>query len=462
MPGIATMPQSDPQDFLAGVIEGFYGPPWAQSERFQLFDWMAQWGLNTYFYCPKDDSNQRAIWRTPYDARQAAILSDVIQACARRHLHFIYAISPGLDIRYSDPQEIERLQQRFQQLLDLGCQHFALLFDDIPDRMDPEAMVQFGSLASAQATVTNTLYRWVQRRIPQARFLFCPTPYCARMAERQLGGAGYLEQIGALLDPTIDILWTGPEIISKEITVAHVQELSRVLQRKPMIWDNLHANDYDGRRFYCGPYSGRPLALRHEVRGILTNPNCEFELNYIPFRTLARFLQAQEPWDPRAEYLRALHEWSPQFETCTQPIPAGDLQGILDGFYLPHEDGPEVVAFLRDTEWLLQRHPADWGDKAAPVRAQAMRWRDTCGRLVDLRNRALFYAMHRRLWELREELDLLEKYIGFKSGANPDAPFGSDFHLPQTYRGSVVARLQRLLALQSDGTLIPTVATSMR
>ncbi len=66
MPGIATMPQPDPQDFLAGVIEGIYGPPWVQSERFQLFDWMAQWGLNTYFYCPKDDSNQRAIWRTPY------------------------------------------------------------------------------------------------------------------------------------------------------------------------------------------------------------------------------------------------------------------------------------------------------------------------------------------------------------------------------------------------------------
>jgi hypothetical protein len=36
------------QDFLAAVIEGFYGPPWSQAERFELFDLMDKWGLNTY------------------------------------------------------------------------------------------------------------------------------------------------------------------------------------------------------------------------------------------------------------------------------------------------------------------------------------------------------------------------------------------------------------------------------
>jgi hypothetical protein len=37
----------------------------------------------------------------------------------------------------------------------------------------------------------------------------------------------------------------------------------------PVIWDNLHANDYDMRRLYLGPYSGRPPELRGEVGGIL-------------------------------------------------------------------------------------------------------------------------------------------------------------------------------------------------
>src|ERR1039458_6422261 len=122
-------------DFLAGVIEGFYGQPWSLVERSELFDWMSGWGLNTYLYALKDDLNQRAIWREPYSSSEAAALGEVIRACKQRSLRFIYALSPGLDIRYSNAAELVHLQQRFEQMLGLGCRHFALLFDDIPDRM---------------------------------------------------------------------------------------------------------------------------------------------------------------------------------------------------------------------------------------------------------------------------------------------------------------------------------------
>ena len=76
--------------------------------------------------------------------------------------------------------------------------------------------------------------------------------------------------------------------------------------------------------------------------------------------------------------------------------------------------------------------------------------------MADLRNRPLFHALWRRAWELREELDLLVKYVGIKA-ANPDQdpPCGSDFHLPGTYRGSYVARLQTLLAQRSNGDFVP-------
>ncbi len=55
------MATHDTVNFLAGVIEGFYGQPWTQAERFELFDWMASWGLNTYLYAPKDDLKHRAL-----------------------------------------------------------------------------------------------------------------------------------------------------------------------------------------------------------------------------------------------------------------------------------------------------------------------------------------------------------------------------------------------------------------
>src|SRR5439155_1247605 len=170
--------------------------------------------------------------------------------------------------------DLDHLRGRFEQMLALGCHHFALLFDDIPDQMRTEDMQRFGSLASAQCHVANAMFKWTRERQSDARFIFCPTAYCGRMAERKLGGDGYLATIGRELLPGIDVFWTGPEIISREITVAHIRELQTLLRRKPVIWDNLHANDYDGRRFFCGPYAGRPLELWTAVAGLLSNPNC--------------------------------------------------------------------------------------------------------------------------------------------------------------------------------------------
>ena len=41
--------------------------------------------------------------------------------------------------------------------------------------------------------------------------------------------------------------------------------------------------------FTSGPYDGRPQDLKLHLRGILTNPNCEFELNYMAMHTLAQW-----------------------------------------------------------------------------------------------------------------------------------------------------------------------------
>jgi protein O-GlcNAcase/histone acetyltransferase len=446
-------------DFLAGVIEGFYGQPWTPVERLELFDWMAGWGLDTYLYAPKDDLKHRAVWRELYSAPEAAALGEVIGACKQRGIRFIYALSPGLDIRFGSQTEMSRLKGRFEQVLALGCRHFALLFDDIPDRMAAGKGKGRGWFASAQCRVANALFRWTRQRSRDARFLLCPTPYCGRMAERKLGGEGYLSTLGRELLPEIDVFWSGPEIISREITAAHVRELRNILRRKPVIWDNLHANDYDGRRFYCGPYSGRSLELRGEVGGLLSNPNNEFALNYVPLRTLAQFAHCAGAWDARQAYLCAMREWLPRFATLGQPVTLEDLVLFGDCYYLPREEGPEAEALLERARRLLATHPAQWGEEATAFRRQAARLREFCVRMTELRQRPLFYALSRRIWELREELDLLNGYIEFKSG-RANAAFRSDFHLPGTYRGGLVSRLQRLLVQQPDGAFVPAGQTA--
>jgi protein O-GlcNAcase/histone acetyltransferase len=450
------MATRESSDFLAGVIEGFYGQPWSLAERCELFDWMAGWELNTYLYAPKDDLKHRAIWRELYSTSEAAPLGEVIRSCQQRTIRFIYALSPGLDIHYSDEADLIHLKKRFEQMLGLGCQHFALLFDDIPDCTAAEDLKGQHSFASAQCQVANALFRWTRERSPDARFLFCPTPYCGRMAEHKLGGDGYLSIIGRELLPEIDVFWTGPEIISREITVAHVRELRNILRRKPLIWDNLHANDYDGRRFYCGPYAGRPPELRSEVSGLLSNPNNELPLNYVPLRTLAEFVRCADGWDARKAYLSAMREWLPRFATIGQPVTLEDLILFGDCYYLPHEEGPEAEALFECVRSLLASTPAEWGEEVTAFRHQAARLREFCVCMTALRQRPLFYALSRRIWELREELDLLERYVEFESEGGPASAAGrSDFHLPGTYRGGMVARLQRLLVQQPDGTFAP-------
>lgn len=62
-----------------------------------------------------------------------------------------------------------------------------------------------------------------------------------------------------------------------------------MLRRPPVIWDNLHANDYDQKRVFLGPYSGRSPDLIPKLRGVLTNPNCEYGANFVAIHTLAQW-----------------------------------------------------------------------------------------------------------------------------------------------------------------------------
>ena len=58
-------------------------------------------------------------------------------------------------------------------------------------------------------------------------------------------------------------------------------------------------------------------------------------------------------------------------------------------------------------------------------------------------------------------MELLERYIAFKSApGNQNAHYHPDSHLPGTYRGGMVARLQKLLVPQADGTIAPAPAAS--
>ncbi|EJW88664.1 hyaluronidase [Wuchereria bancrofti] len=271
--------------FLCGIVEGFYGRPWTADQRKDLFARMKHLGMNTYIYAPKDDLKHRADWRQLYNSDEVELLQSLIQTAKMENVTFVYALSPGIDIIYSSEKEIKALHDKSEQVRCLGCDAFALLFDDIDMALNDADKKQFSSIVMAQLTVANALYEFL--KCPH--FFFCPTEYCESRANPSLEESDYLLTLGKKLVADIHILWTGPRVVSREITIDHIRRVAAVLQRKPVVWDNLHANDYDPKRVFLGPFAGRSVRLKEEIAGILLNPNCRYEANFLPFYTLAEW-----------------------------------------------------------------------------------------------------------------------------------------------------------------------------
>ncbi|XP_053619430.1 protein O-GlcNAcase [Plodia interpunctella] len=278
-------PTSKRKDFICGVVEGFYGRPWTTEQRKDLFQKLKKWGMDTYVYAPKDDYKHRAYWRELYTVEEAEHLTSLISAAKAQGIIFCYALSPGLDITYSSQKEITTLKRKLEQVSQFGCTCFALLFDDIEPEMSEADKQIFQSFAHAQVSVTNEIHQ----HLGCPRFLICPTQYCSTRAVPTVNSSEYLNTLGTKLSQQIDIMWTGPKVISKTLTTECIEEITQVLRRPPVIWDNLHANDYDQKRIFLGPYCGRSPELIALLRGVLTNPNCEYNANMIPVRTLAHW-----------------------------------------------------------------------------------------------------------------------------------------------------------------------------
>lgn len=271
--------------FICGVVEGFYGRPWTTEQRKDLFGKLSKWGMDSYVYAPKDDYKHRAYWRELYTVEEGDHLAGLISAAKEHQIVFYYALSPGLDMTYSSAKEVAVLKRKLEQVSQFGCEAFALLFDDIESEMTTADKDVFQTFAHAQVTVTNEIYH--QLKAP--KFLFCPTQYCSTRAVPSVCNSEYLLTVGSKLALDIDVLWTGPRVISKELTRESLQEVTEALRRPPVIWDNIHANDYDQKRVFLGPYAGRSPEIIPLLRGVLTNPNCEFHANAIAIHTLAHW-----------------------------------------------------------------------------------------------------------------------------------------------------------------------------
>ena len=222
-----------------------------------------------------------------------------------------------------------------------------------------------------------------------------------------------------------------------------VQELSAVLKRKPLVWDNLHANDYDIERVYLGPYEGRALELRNEVTGILSNPNNEFEANFIPLQTLARYL-GNDAWSPETAYEEALTAWLPSFKTHDSAFSFDELKRLTDLLHLPFSFGDYGNALLREAKAAASPEP---GDAAARLEAYEREVRALLEKLTTLEDRGLLYALYPYLLAVLQEVMVTAGYAAWRGSSSP-SDFRASKWVSNTHALGLVARLRRLLPLE--------------
>ncbi len=291
-----------PSFAVRGIVEGFYGTPWSHQDRLDLLRFEGQHGMNSYFYAPKDDPYHRKQWRDPYPPDRLAQLGELVAAARANFVDFCFAVSPGLSMTYSSDEDFEKLTEKLESVGKLGTSCYALFLDDVPEEIQNDAdKARFKTLAEAHAYVINKLYHHLIALSPQNHLVVTPTTYT-----NGFGSPDYIRELGAAVDPHVDLVWTGTEVVSPVITVQQTEDWSKFLQRPPLIWDNYPVDDYARWRPFLGPLVGRDAGLGAVVRGLVSNPMNEAHASMIPLATIADYLWNSRAYNPQQSEQQAL------------------------------------------------------------------------------------------------------------------------------------------------------------
>jgi hyaluronoglucosaminidase len=285
-----------------GVIEGFYGKPWSHSERLSMLEWLSKEGYNAFLYAPKNDLFHRARWREPYPEDEMHRFKELVSIAKDSQIDFILGISPGLSLKYSDENELVFMWEKMRQFLDIGVRTFGLFFDDIPFELQHEIdRERYQDLAHAQVDFTQHLFERCKRE--GIHLIICPTHYFNNPE------VCYLETLGELLDPIIDIFWTGPDVCSRTISGDHLEKVASVMKRPALIWDNYPVNDVQmTSELHIGPYSGREKSMISHSRGVFLNPMNQPNASRIALACASRFFENPDHYEPEAAWAQVIEE----------------------------------------------------------------------------------------------------------------------------------------------------------
>lgn len=277
-----------------GYIEGFYGDTWEQSKRLSVMSLMAKYGMNTFYYAPKDDEYHREKWREPYPEKELSELKNLFDFATENHLDFCWSIGPGLTYKYTSEEDFDLLINKIKNVYSVGVRNFGLLLDDIPaDFQYEEDKQAFDSTVDAHVFLVNKAYNTLKAFDSSITLTVCPTQYFGDEK------GYYISKFGSGIPADVSLFWTGAEICSRIQTVREADEFMRSTRHKPLYWDNFPVNDAEMfQEMHIGPLKGRDKELYRSCEGIISNVMEYAECSKIPLMTIADYLWNPECYDP--------------------------------------------------------------------------------------------------------------------------------------------------------------------
>ena len=284
-----------------GVIEGFFGRPYSWDERTDMVRALGPAGYGFYLYAPKADGHLRRRWREPYPDAELEALAGFAAICRQAGVRFGVGLSPyELFVDFDAPSKAD-LAAKLAQLDALGLDDLGIFFDDMK-----------GDLPALAATQVEIVH-WIAGRTRADRLIVCPSYYTDDpVLDRVFGQrpANYLEDLGAGLDPAIQLMWTGEEVCARQFSPGHLARVAEQMRRKPFLWDNYPVNDGPrmSRHLHLRAFTGRPAAIAGEIAAHAINTASQAVLSRIPALTLAESYAAGEAYEYAAAFRRAAAE----------------------------------------------------------------------------------------------------------------------------------------------------------
>lgn len=332
---------------VRGIIEGHYGKPWSHDQRLDIVSFLADRGMNTFVYSPKDDPLVRRDWRVAYSGAALERLAELVDACSSHDIRLIYCLSPGLSIEYSSSADLDSLSAKFDSVAAIGVTDFGLLLDDIPLQLQHDAdRAKYVDLVTAHIDLVSR----VHDSLPAGSSLVvCPTIYCG------YGDEEYITRLGRSIDPRIDLFWTGRAICSATIDLADAATFARATSRPATYWDNYPVNDVAmTHELHVGPYQGRDRHLFRFATGVIANGMELYESSKIAFATIADYLADPQSYDPQDSWGRAIDLVVGEADRDAYTLFADNVRSSC----LSEDEAPMVSAALARFAFRLQQGEA--------------------------------------------------------------------------------------------------------